>query len=220
MGYNNSIANLPTKKNRIYIGVDPGKTGFITLLKNDDNPVFFEMPYKKVETGELLKSGKPKTKLEFDEYGFIHIFNDILYGYIANENVDTEVYVSIEEVQGRGGWSATNNFNFGYIAGMLKMLFITMGIKNILMVRPQKWQSYMRQGYPDLKKASSTGKTQIRDPKAVAEMIVKNEFPSIDFRKSERAKKNDDNKIDSFLIAQYLKRNIEKNENFLYRQSQ
>ena len=77
---------------------------------------------------------------------------------------------------------------------------------DILMVRPQKWQSVMRAGYPDIKKSSSTGKTQVRDPKAVAEMIVKAEYPDIDFRKSTRARKNDDNKIDAFLIAQYLKR--------------
>ena len=77
---------------------------------------------------------------------------------------------------------------------------------DILMVRPQKWQSVMRQGYPDIKKSSSTGKTQVRDPKAVAELIVQTEYPDIDFRKSTRARKNDDNKIDAFLIAQYLKR--------------
>ena len=64
----------------------------------------------------------------------------------------------------------------------------------------------MRQGYPAMKKASSTGKTQVTDSKAIAEFIAVSEWPEIDFRKSTRARKNDDNKIDAFLLAQYLKR--------------
>ena len=64
----------------------------------------------------------------------------------------------------------------------------------------------MRKGYDNIKKASSTGKTQVNDSKAIAEFIALTEWPEIDFRKSTRARKNDDNKIDAFLIAQYLKR--------------
>ena len=180
----------------IYVGVDPGKTGFISLESETGERAFIEMPYHKVETGEFTKTGKPVTKTVFHEEGFSEIYNQL-------NNKDVTYKVAIEEVGGRGGWSATNNFNFGYIAGMLKQLFILLEAE-IIMVRPQKWQSYMRQGYPDLKKSSSTGKTQIRDPKAVAQLIVETEFPEVDFRKTERAKKNDDNKIDSFLILQYL----------------
>ena len=65
----------------------------------------------------------------------------------------------------------------------------------------------MRQGYEVIKKSSSTGKTQVVDAKLMAEYIVNAEFPEIDFRKTTRAKKNDDNKIDAFLILQYLIRN-------------
>ncbi len=190
-------------KDIVYVGVDPGKTGFISIEFRGEYE-FIQMPYHKVETGELLKSGKPKTKEVFHEEGFKKIFDNLRLMYSQ-----FEIKVAIEEVGGRGGWSATNNFNFGHIAGMLKQIFILLGAE-ITMVRPQKWQTYMRQGYPDLKKASSTGKTQIRDPKAVAEMIVEKEFPNIDFRKTERSNKNDDNKIDSFLILQYLIRKDNK----------
>ncbi len=62
----------------------------------------------------------------------------------------------------------------------------------------------------DFKKTSSTGKTQVRDPKAVAEAIVKEYYPNIDFRKTERSKKNHDGKIDSFLILQYLIKTYKK----------
>ena len=67
----------------------------------------------------------------------------------------------------------------------------------------------MRQGYPNLKKASSTGKTMISDPKAVAKVIVDTEYPNIDFRKTDKSKIDHDGKIDSFLICLYLKRQNE-----------
>lgn len=187
----------------VYIGVDPGKTGFISIEVNEKRD-FIKMPYHKIPTGKFTKTGKPITKDEFHEEGFLDIFIELTTRFRTEE-----IKVAIEEVGGRGGWSATNNFNFGYVAGMLKQLFILLGAE-IIMVRPQKWQTYMRQGYPDLKKASSTGKTQVRDPKAVAQLIVETEFPEVDFRKTERAKKNDDNKIDSFLILQYLIRTSKK----------
>lgn len=184
-------------KKVIYMGLDPGKAGFITAFDGKDFH-FYPMPQHKVETGELLKSGKPQMKTVFHTEGM----RDLVY-QINRQFPGCEYKVAIEEVGGRGGWSATNNFNFGHTAGLQMMIFIMLGAE-ITMVRPQKWQSFMRQGYPDIKKASSSGKTMISDPKAVAEMIVKKEYPHIDFKKTARATKNDDNKIDSFLVCLYL----------------
>lgn len=173
---------------KVYIGIDPGKQGFIAIIKNEEN-IFFEMPYEKVDGKKVFCERCLKPLVED--------IAELCKGY--------EIKVAIEEVSGRGGWSAQNNFNFGYTAGLQKLMMIMLDA-DILMVRPQRWQAFMRQGYPDLKKTSSTGKTQVRDPKAVAELIVTTEWPEVDFRKSIRARKNDDNKIDAFLIAQYLKR--------------
>tara|TARA_R110000744_G_scaffold152448_2_gene266533 strand:+ start:63 stop:644 length:582 start_codon:yes stop_codon:yes gene_type:complete len=183
----------------IYIGVDPGKDGYITVYKNG-RFLFFPMPEHKVETGKFLKNGKPQMKTVFHEAGLVTLKNDlhnICNGYI--------VKACLEEVGGRGGWSATNNFNFGHTAGLQKFILMTLA-PNILMVRPQKWQSAVRQGYPDIKKSSSTGKTMISDPKAVAKVIVDAEYPNIDFRKTEKSKVDHDGKIDSFLICLYLMR--------------
>lgn len=187
----------------IYIGVDPGKKGFITLMNEAtalSNKIFtfIPMPECKVLTGEVSKTGKPKTKTVFYEEGL----RDIVFK-IKNDFPGFTFKVAIEDVIGRGGWSATNNFNFGYVAGLQKMIFIMLGAE-ITMVRPQKWQSYMRQGYENITKSSSTGKTQINDAKAMAEYIVKEEYPLIDFKKTKRADNNDHNKIDSFLMANYL----------------
>lgn len=182
-----------------YLGLDPGKSGFITLMK-DGEFTFYSMPTHKVDTGELTKTNKPKMKTEFHKLGL----RDLCF-QIRKDTKGYELKAAIEEVGGRGGWSATNNFNFGKVAGWQEMIFIMLGIKP-LEVRPQKWQSYMRQGYPEIKKPSSTGKTMISDPKAIAKLIVDTEYPNIDFRKTERSKKDDDNKIDSFLICLYLYR--------------
>ena len=177
-----------SKNNTIYIGIDPGKQGFIAIVKDEEN-IFFPMPYERLDGKSVFceKCLKP----------LVEEIKDLCEGY--------EIKVGIEQVGGRGGWSATNNFNFGYTAGLQKLMMIMIDA-DILMVRPAKWQSVMRSGYDNIKKASSTGKTMVNDSKAIAEFIAVSEWPNIDFRKSTRARKNDDNKIDAFLIAQYLKR--------------
>lgn len=188
------------KTKELYIGIDPGKGGFICIY----NPIigehtFYEMPYHKVETGELLKSGKPQMKSEFHEAGLVEIVYKIhrqFKGY--------KIYACIEEVIGRAGWSANNNFNFGYIAGMQKLMMHFLGAE-VFMVRPQKWQTMIYRGYDKVMKPSSTGKTMIHDTKATSGIVAKDMAPKIDFRKTERSKNIDDNKTDAFLICEYVK---------------
>ena len=83
---------------------------------------------------------------------------------------------------------------------------------NIIMVRPQKWQSVVRRGYELMKVKSSSGKTMVVDSKMMAEHIATAEYPGIDFRKTERAKNNHDGKMDSFLICLYLIRTYKSNK--------
>tara|TARA_R110000796_G_scaffold59008_1_gene135916 strand:- start:8673 stop:9254 length:582 start_codon:yes stop_codon:yes gene_type:complete len=190
---------------KIYIGVDPGKDGFITIFDPQEvKHHFIEMPTEKLETGKTLKSGKPETKTQFSESKLKDIVFDI-----SNKFKGYEKYAAIELVTGRQGWSAQNNFAFGHTAGLQKMILIMLGC-DIIEVRPQKWQSSVRQGYQEIKKPSSTGKTMVSDAKAIAEMIVENEFPDIDFRKTKKSKKNHDGKIDSFLICMHLYRTLNK----------
>ena len=181
----------------VYIGIDPGKSGVITLFK-DNEFTFINMPEHKVPSGKLSKKGLPLMKSVFHAEGFRQLVFDI-----SQQCKGYKIKAAIEEVGGRAGWSAQNNFAFGHTAGLQLMILIMLKAE-ITFVRPQKWQSYMRQGYPDLKKASASGKTMISDPKAVAKVIVDTEYPNIDFRKSERANLDDDNRIDSFLICLYL----------------
>lgn len=170
----------------IYIGLDPGKAGFFTLFDGEGEYTFIKMPTHKVGDKTVFHIG-----------GLKKVVDDIKALYPSEEFL-----AYVEEVGGRGGWSATNNFNFGYTAG-LQMMVLVMLDAEVVMVRPQKWQAEMRKGYKNIKKSSSTGKTLVNDAKAMAEHIVVTEWPDIDFRKSLRARKNDDNKIDSFLVCMY-----------------
>jgi hypothetical protein len=188
-------------KKTVLFGLDPGKEGFITAWDGEQF-TFYAMPTHKVDTGEVLESGKPKMKTEFHISGIANLV------FIIKRDFPEHIFkVAIEEVGGRGGWSATNNFNFGYTAGLQRMIFEMLNAE-IIMVRPQKWQSYVRQGYSLMKVKSSTGKTMVVDSKMMAEHIATTEYPGIDFRKTKRAKNNHDGKIDSFLICLYLIRTL------------
>jgi hypothetical protein len=188
-------------KKTVLFGLDPGKEGFITAWDGEQF-TFYAMPTHKVDTGEVLESGKPKMKTEFHISGIANLV------FIIKRDFPEHIFkVAIEEVGGRGGWSATNNFNFGYTAGLQRMIFELLNAE-IIMVRPQKWQSYVRQGYSLIKVKSSTGKTMVVDSKMMAEHIATTEYPGIDFRKTKRAKNNHDGKIDSFLICLYLIRTL------------
>ena len=194
----------------ILLGMDPGRDGFITAWDGNEFK-FYAMPTHKVDTGKILKSGKPQTKDEFHISGLATLTDTIKYDF-----PNCRFVVAIEEVGGRGGNGAVQNFNFGFVAGLQRMVF-EMLLGEIIMVRPQKWQSVVRRGYNKKMIPSSTGKTMVVDAKAMAEHIATTEYPNIDFRKTERARKNHDGKIDSFLICLYLMRtrnpisNVEEN---------
>lgn len=181
------------------MGCDVGKDGYITAFDGVDFK-FYAMPTHKVESGKLLKSGKPQMKDEFHISGLV----DLVF-QIKSDFPKMDFVVAIEQVGGRGGNGATQNFNFGFVAGMQRMVFEMLGAE-IIMVRPQKWQSVVRKGYDIKRVPSSTGKTLIVDAKVMADYIATKEYPNIDFRKTERAKKNHDGKVDSFLICLYLMR--------------
>lgn len=184
--------------NKVFLGVDPGKEGFITVYNPQiDDYEFYSMPRHKVPSGKKLKSGADEMKDEFYPEGFRQLIVDLHKKYAGYQ-----IIAAIEEVNGRQGWSAENNFNFGHTAGLQLMILIMLKAE-IEMVRPQKWQSYMYQGHQKVMVPSSTGKTMVNDTKATSALVAHAIEPTINFCKTERSKKIDDNKTDSFLICLY-----------------
>jgi hypothetical protein len=191
---------------QVFIGVDPGKSGYFSIYDpSTDGFTFILMPEHKVDSGKKLKSGLPEMKNEFYPEGMRQIVFDI------KKQFPTQKFVScIEDVCGRQGWSAENNFNFGHIAGLQLMVLIMLGA-SIEFVRPQKWQSMMYQGFNKVMVPSSTGKTMIHDTKATSAIISAALRPDISFARTERSKTIDDNKTDAFLITMYCYKNYMKN---------
>lgn len=170
--------------NRVYIGIDPGLKGFITV--NDGENIDF---------------------LSINDNDFYAI-SDFLTK--IKEKYDNVVCV-MEEVHAIFGASAKSTFTFGEINGLLKGLFIANKIPYHL-IQPKVWQkeiwdnkdmdvSYtieFRNGKEINKKVINTKQTSINAAKRL--------FPTIDLRKTNRCKNYDDNKVDSLLISEYARR--------------
>lgn len=109
----------------------------------------------------------------------------------------------IEDVHSVFGASAKSNWNFGRTVGILEALLAANGIE-YTKIQPKKWQKQMWDGVDVIKKENGS-----TDTKATSMLAAKKLFPSIDLRKSERAKKPDHNKVDALLIAEYCRRNYE-----------
>lgn len=170
---------------KTYIGIDPGKLGFITVLNDNNSMEHFAMPL-----------------LNKDE---INVFG--LYGLVSElkKRFGENVICGIEEVHAIFGASAGSTFNFGYNVGVIHGVFASTGWP-ILRIQPKSWQKEMWSDIPPVRKKSMSGKTLVTDTKATSIKACKTLFPNIDLRRTDQCKKDDDNKCDSILIANYLKR--------------
>lgn len=117
----------------------------------------------------------------------------------------------IEDVHSIFGSSAKSTFNFGFNKGYLIGLLAANKIPYIL-VQPKEWQKViwtnadMVVSYKQVKAKDKVVSKRVVDTKATSINAAKRLFPTIDFRKSERAKKIDDNKVDATLMSEYARR--------------
>lgn len=168
---------------RAWIGIDPGKSSFITTISSKGEVIFDQVPM----------IGK-----EIDVKALSGIFKEISFGY-------DEINCTIEDVHAIFGAGASSTFEFGRITGLLEALLVANDIP-FVKTQPKSWQKEMWEGIPNQKKASSTGRTQVNDTKLMSLMAAQRLFPNIDLRATERCKKPDHNKVDSLLIAEFCKR--------------
>jgi hypothetical protein len=172
-------------KKKISIGIDPGKSGFITEI-SERGVISYPIPTIK---------GK---QLDIRE----------LYEVLHNSSLH-DSFVVLEDVHAIFGSSAKATFSFGYVCGVIEGILVSLRIPYVK-VQPKKWQKEMWEGIPLMKKPSSTGKTSVTDTKAMSFMAAKRLFPDYDLRATERSTKAHDGKIDSLLIAEYCRRNFSK----------
>lgn len=174
-------------KSTLYIGIDPGKEGYICIN------------YK----GQIEFKKMPLIGKEYD----VQKLHEGLAAVGALSNTVTFTHCVLEDVHAIFGSAAGATFEFGYGVGLLEMALVANRIP-YTKVAPKKWQKQMFEGIPEIKKPSSTGKTMKTDTKKMAEIAAARLFPEIDFRDSERCKKVHSGKIDATLMCEYSKRNF------------
>lgn len=111
-----------------------------------------------------------------------------------------DVVCVMEEVHAIYGSSAKATFSFGEIFGLLKGLMIAYGLPYHL-VQPKDWQKEI---WINDDKVYESGKKI--DTKKTSINAARRLFPMEDFRRTEKCKNLDDNKVDATLISEFGRR--------------
>lgn len=169
---------------KIYIGVDPGADGFVSVLSEDSGYEFLPI------------DGTPVQEVS-DFFGKFRLRNAVAV---------------LEDVHAVFGSSAKGTFNFGFSKGMLLALLVAHRIPYAL-VAPKDWQNEVwvnadKEYASQKQKCKDGGEKTVRkvDTKATSINAARRLFPTVDFRKSDKAKKPHDGKVDALLMAEYARR--------------
>lgn len=169
---------------KLYIGIDVGSKGFISMQKNG------VWEHYSIEDNDLYQLSEIMLKARVD--------ND-------------SIACVIEDVHPIFGSSAKATFQFGFNKGYLIGLLAANHIPYTL-VQPKEWQREMwinADMVVTYKQVAVKGKETVRkevNTKQTSINACKRLFPTMDLRKSERSKKIDDNKVDSILMCEFARR--------------
>lgn len=169
---------------KAYIGIDVGSKGFISVQKNG------KWEHYSIEDNDLYQLSEIMLRIRLD--------ND-------------SIACVIEDVHPIFGSSAKATFQFGFNKGYLIGLLAANQIPYTL-VQPKEWQREMwinADMVVNYKQTIVRGKEITRkevNTKQTSINACKRLFPTMDLRKSERAKKIDDNKVDSILMCEFARR--------------
>ena len=107
------------------IGIDPGLSGAIAVMKNNKVLKIFEIP--------VMSEGK-KNKRQL---------NSAQLAKLLKENIKDgeEVSVVVEQVNAMPGQGVTSMFNFGQTFGAIKGICAALSLP-IFFVRPSKWKKH------------------------------------------------------------------------------
>jgi hypothetical protein len=166
------------------IGIDIGKHGAICIVNNKLN----------TSTVEPI----PMIGTELD-YQTLH---NILEPYEGGNGV-----VVFEKLGVIFGTSKATAFSMGHQAGAIEMICVARSIP-FTKVPPKVWQKEMFIGITEITKPSKSGKTTVRDTKAMALLAIKQLFPNQKLTFGKQATKPHDGLIDAVLMAEYGRRKL------------
>ena len=107
------------------IGIDPGLSGAIAILKDNKVLKIFDMP--------VMSEGK-KNKRQLNSAQLVDLIRE-------NMSIEDEVAVVVEQVNAMPGQGVTSMFNFGQSFGILKGICSAMQLP-MYFVRPARWKKY------------------------------------------------------------------------------
>ena len=107
------------------IGIDPGLSGGIAVLKDNKVLNIFDMP--------VMSEGK-KNKRQLNSAQLVSLLKD-------NMEHNEEIVVVVEQVNAMPGQGVTSMFNFGQTFGAIKGVCAALELP-IFFVRPSKWKKH------------------------------------------------------------------------------
>tara|TARA_Y100000310_G_scaffold342972_1_gene448539 strand:- start:1446 stop:2045 length:600 start_codon:yes stop_codon:yes gene_type:complete len=198
---------MSDKKYNIWIGIDVGLQGGITIFDGKKQPKVYRMP---VESVVVRKKKKNRYNL--------HELTKLLKPYVGKD-----VLVYLEKQNPRPGEGSVSSFTAGTGFGSLKGMCIALGF-DLEIVLPTRW----KKNYPELEsqevtrirdeldklkmnKAAKNGKVvkKLKDQLKAAAKDAARDLASTKYKKltDEFKLKRDDGKAESLLIALYAKNN-------------
>ena len=118
---------------KYFIGIDPGLTGAIALV--DDAGVFCELVDLPIKVKYCTKQGAIKNCIDAVK------LEDMLNSFIAEYG--DGIIVFLEDVHGRGGWSAPISFGLGETIGALNATLNIVGLE-VNWITPTFWKKYFK----------------------------------------------------------------------------
>lgn len=163
---------------KTYIGIDPGAAGFLVAIYSNGHKTFLG-----IKDAGWRDVAKWLTEVRMISVGLC---------VCCMESVHA-VYSS----------SAKATFSFGETFGVLQGMLIALGVPYHL-VPPKTWQKEMWIAEDKVYKSSGGKKTVDNKPTSIN--AARRLFPDVDFRRTPKCSKPDDNKCDAMLICEYGRR--------------
>lgn len=174
------------KTGKIFIGIDPGKSGAVAALKEDGA----------VDLCTLIPIA--------GNYIDAATLSDIIYERYAYCNV----VACLEKVSAMPGQGVSSTFNFGVSYGIIMGVLSSMTIPYYL-VTPQAWRKDVLVGLPKQAKVKGQKKTDAersQDRQVIKQATIdycRRAWPELSLLASPRSKKPHDGMADALCIAKY-----------------
>ena len=117
----------------IYIGIDPGITGAVAILHDNQLKELIDIP-------SILKGISSSVKYEIDAHGLSRIIAGAIYHIGSNKE---QILGAVERVNSRPGQSAPSTFSMGDSFGVCRAVLAGLGVSSNY-VTPATWKKHYR----------------------------------------------------------------------------